>query len=159
MKRLLALAALVALSALSVPATARPIPPRVHRGTVCNTLGTGTSVPLYKELCVHVNTRDITLGTQVEALVTAANLSNVDMKIDWIHLYRDGTLTKDAGPTGWMSGSDNSFSTGWANYCGGGVQDFRAVVRARIRKDGATNPGPYETWDSSVVALGGSGVC
>jgi hypothetical protein len=131
----------------------------VHRGTVCNTLGTGTSVPLYKELCVHVNTSDIALGTKVEALVTAANLSNVDMRIDWIHLYRDGNLTKDAGPTGWMSGGNNSFSTGWAGYCGAGQQHFRAVVRAQIRKDGASNPGPWETWDSQVVDLGGSSLC
>lgn len=90
-------------------------------------------------VCVSVNGNNLVFNEDIEALATTPSLwPGFSWKTDYIHLVRINTngtqtLLKDAGPTGWMSGSNDSFSTAWYKTCTGQNRDYRSIWHGWVR--------------------------
>jgi hypothetical protein len=106
----------------------------------------------WQQYVVTLNVKDdFATGKFVEALVEktgwhSGNYPEHDFRVDYIHL-RDqdrGVIVESAGPTGWITGADKSFSTQWWDTCGGSRPgNYRAIVRMQGRS------GTRGDWDTS----------
>ena len=149
----------VAMALLATPASAAPIGPRAHRGTEWYRYYFTPEGSAFRDVGVSVNVKDDPwLGNFAEGLVHIdGDGAAAQMRVDWMHLYRDGDLVRSSGPTGWMNYGDNTFSTSWNDTCGGGnAGNYRAVARYQLRHDegGTWSVGDWHRHDSMVEFVG-----
>jgi hypothetical protein len=136
----------------TVPAQASQVGPLQHFKEVCAT------VPVPQEadpdVCVSVNGSTVYFKELIEGLArldVPGAFGFYEWQTDYIHLYRNANVVKSAGPTGWMSAGNSSFSTAWFDTCNTqGPNDYRAVWRGRARFiDGS--PGSYVKINSGTL--------
>jgi hypothetical protein len=134
------LALFISLMVLS-PAQAVQVQPRQHHGTVCKEIfGNLYPFPQLAEVCITTNTKDIQWGdVQALAWVTWETNSNIEVKWDWIHLYRNGDIEEQNGSTSWAdarlhTGEWNDYQTPW-DLGGANGDVYRSVHRVRFRSN------------------------
>ena len=142
-----AIGLLVGMTLLASPAQA------AHFGTTC---AVSSSIgQRIARMCIIINRKsDLNINNQTEALssVQDRNQDNywesIQWQWDWIHLYRNGNLVRSEGPTGWLSGYNDSYSTNWYTCSNSTAATYRAVARWRFRAwDNTGHDGPfYSTW-------------
>ena len=152
MRRLIALAVLAAMLLVLAPvADAIPLGARRRSrfGENCQDMflpGMGQVA----RICVSVNSNDQNPLFQgdLEALIRVAQADNgVDWRVDWAHLYKNGTVVKTTDGQAWENAQGAHHSTDWQNCQGG--PSYRGVGRFKVRKNGEV--GSWFKLDSDVV--------
>lgn len=133
--------------------------PRWEGGEECRNVYSPVWSNAIARACVLLNTNDQGLFGDVEGMLRIRRIDDrsVDVRIDWIHLYRNGNLVETAGPIEWdrvtayQVGDWNRYSTSFVN-CNTG-QGFRAVARFKVRIPGwADSAGEWVKWDSQTLS-------
>ena len=154
----LTLGVLTLMTLMASPAKAE------HFGKRCDDVGLwrGGQYRSIADMCVMVNKRDFDFG-KVEALADVGNedpgayWGTIEWRWDWVHIYKDGNFVEGVGPTGWMTGSNDSFSTDWIQCGNFQSHTFRAVARYQMRafKNGDFEVTDWFTLSSATVTLCG----
>lgn len=130
----LLVAALTLTVGLAPPASA------IHHAERCevNEIDYGVGYGKWAKVCVMVNSRDVALGSDIEALAVFEEAQGAGYKVQfaWVHLYKEneGAVRVTGDASGWLGWGD-SYSTNW--YCGcsamGQAGDFYAIAKWRFR--------------------------
>lgn len=145
-KFVIAFIAIMTLGVVAVPAAqAKTMGPKTSIETNCKSLDTGSAT---RQVCVAL---DIDLFDKINGHSWVNGLSSPvgwAWRTDYVHMIMDGVLVKQAGPTGWMVGTDDSFDTPrWSCQINRG--NYKAVWRGRVRSPNG-NLSPWTVINSTT---------